>query len=270
MVVWLAMSASAVAHKTVSPQVGATKVNAKDELTYVWIPAGRFLMGCSSGDKECYDDEKPAHAVTISEGFWIGQTLVTQAAYRRVAGRRPSHFRGEQLPVETVSWSEGRGYCRRVGMRLPTEAEWEYAARAGSQAPKYGDLDAIAWYAGDSGPRPVDGGALYQADPKNYENDLIAKGNQTHVVGRKQPNAWKLYDMQGDVWEWTADWYDKGYFAHSALRDPTGPAHGVERAVRGGAWDDDARNNRVSNRLSLKPSSRNFYTGFRCVGVGAR
>jgi formylglycine-generating enzyme required for sulfatase activity len=261
----MSLAGAAATHETESPQAGATKVNAKDGLIYVWIPAGSFVMGCSPGDTECYEDEKPAHTVTISKGFWIGQTLVTQAAYERVKGRRPSHFTGDQLPVETVNWSEARTYCQSVGMRLPTEAEWEYAARAGSLASRYGDLDAIAWYAGDSGPAPVDGAALYRTDPKNYENDLIAKGNRTHPVGRKQPNSWALYDMQGDVWEWTADWYDKGYYAHSTLRDPTGPARGVKRALGGGAWDDDARNNRVSNRYSLKPASRNFYTGFRCV-----
>jgi formylglycine-generating enzyme len=248
------------------PQEGAVKVNAKDGVTYVWIGAGTFTMGCSPGDNECFDDEKPAHTVTISKGFWIGQTLVTQAAYRRVIGAGPSRFKGEQLPVETVSWNEAQGYCRRVGMRLPTEAEWEYAARAGSTGPRYGDLEAIAWYSGNSGPQPIDGSALFRSDPKNYENNLIAAGNQTHIVGRKQPNAWKLYDMLGNVWEWTADWFDKEYYTHSETRDPTGPSNGTYRALGGGAWDDDARNTRVSNRYWLAPDTRAFYTGFRCVG----
>jgi formylglycine-generating enzyme required for sulfatase activity len=224
------------------------------------------MMGCSPGDNECFDDEKPAHTVTISKGFWIGQTLVTQAAYQRVIGARPSRFKGEQLPVEMVSWDEAQGYCRSVRMRLPTEAEWEYAARAGSKGPRYGDLEAIAWYSGNSGPQPIDGGALFRSDPKNYENNLIARGNQTHAVGQKQPNAWKLYDMLGNVWEWTADWFDKDYYAYSEKRDPTGPSHGAYRALGGGAWDDDARNTRVSNRYWLTPDTRAFYTGFRCVG----
>jgi len=250
-----------------TPSAGAMKVNPKDGLTYVWILAGTFRMGCSPGDNECFDDEKPAREVTISQGFWIGQTLVTQAAYKRVVGVNPSRFKGEQLPVETVSWDDARNYCRTVGMlRLPTEAESEYAARAGSTGARYGDLDAIAWYTGNSGPQAVDGSALYRSDPKNYEDNLIAKGNQTHPVGQKQANAWQLYDMLGNVWEWTADWFDKNYYAHSEARDSKGPSSATERAVRGGAWDDNARNNRVSNRYSLKPGTRNFYTGFRCVG----
>lgn len=242
------------------------KVNAKDGLTYVWIPAGTFRMGCSPDDHECFDDEKPVHRVAISKGFWMGQTLVTQAAYARIIGASPSRFKGEHLPVETVSWDEAKTYCRKLEMRLPTEAEWEYAARAGSTATRYGDLQAVAWYAGNSGPKFVDGRALYQNDPKNYEEKLIARGNQTHVVGQKQPNAWGLYDMLGNVWEWTADWFDKNYYAHSETVDPKGPSHGEYRTVRGGAWDEDPKNVRLSGHYWLPPDSRTFYTGFRCVG----
>jgi formylglycine-generating enzyme required for sulfatase activity len=191
--------------------------------------------------------------------------LVTQTAYKRVTGSDPSYFKGEQMPVEMVGWNDAQDYCRVLGMRLPTEAEWEYAARAGSTMARYGDLDAIAWYTGTSGPRPVDGAALYQTDPKNYEDNLIVKGNQPQPVRRKQANAWQLYDMLGNVWEWTSDWFDKNYYAHSAMRDPTGPISGTNRALRGGAWDDNARNIRSSNRYSLAPDSRKFYAGFRCV-----
>ena len=249
-----------------TPSAGKMKVNAKDHLTYIWIPAGTFTMGCSSDHNECFEDEKPAHEVTITKGFWIGQTLVTQSAYKRVVGLNPSRFKGEQLPVETVSWDDAENYCKRVGMRLPTEAEWEYAARAGSTGARYGNLGDIAWYAGNSGPQRVDGTRLYQSDPKNYEENLIAKGNQTHAVSEKQANAWQLYDMLGNVWEWTADWFDKTYYAHSTAHDPTGPLSGTYRALRGGAWDDNERNIRLSNRYSLAPNSRNFYAGFRCVG----
>jgi len=249
-----------------APAAGTTRLNPKDGLTYVWIRGGMFAMGCSPEDNECFDDEKPSHEVTISKGFWIGQMLVTQAAYQKVAGVNPSRFKGEQLPVEMVSWEEARNYCRQVGMRLPTEAEWELAARAGAAGSRYGPLDAIAWYVGNSGPQPVDGAALYQSDPKNYEEILIAKGNRTHPVGQKQANAWGLYDVLGNVWEWTADWYEKNYYGSSGTHDPTGPAHANYRAVRGGAWDDNDRNIRLSNRYRLEPNTRTFYTGFRCVG----
>jgi len=106
------------------PKPGEVKVNAKDNLPYVWIPPGTFTMGCSPGDGECYDDEKPAHQVTITKGFWIGQTEVTQEAYQRVIGANSSHFRGDRLPVESVNWNEARAYCVAAGMRLPTEAGW--------------------------------------------------------------------------------------------------------------------------------------------------
>ncbi len=143
---------------------GTVRRNPSDGLPYVWIPAGEFQMGCSPGDSECQADEKPPHAVRISRGFWLGQTEVTQAAYEKLAGSNPSNFKGEERPVEQVSWDDARKYCEAAGGRLPTEAEWEYAARAGSTASRYGELDAIAWFSGNS-------------------------GNQTHPVKQKQPNA---------------------------------------------------------------------------------
>ena len=190
--------------------VGAMRawINPKDGLPYVSIEAGSFVMGCSGGDGQCDPDEKPAHRVTITRGFRIGATPVTQAAYQRVIGSNPSNFKGPQLPVETVSWDDARKYCSAVGMRLPTEAEWEYAARAGTTGARYGELDAIAWYGGNS-------------------------GSKTHDVGTKQPNAWGLYDMLGNVWQWTADWY--GPYAATAATDPAGAASGERRSLRGGS-----------------------------------
>ena len=165
------------------PVPGQKKTNPKDGLTYVWIPAGRFQMGCSSGDTECYNNEKPAKQVEIERGFWLGETEVTQAAYLRVMGQNPSQFRGADLPVEMVSWSDARTYCQNVGGRLPTEAEWEYAVRATSTTARYGKLDDVAWYANNSGSR-------------------------THPVGQKLPNRWNLRDMLGNVWEWTESDYN--------------------------------------------------------------
>ena len=248
------------------PSPGDTKVNPKDGLTYVWIPPGSFQMGCSPADSGCDGDEKPAHTVTITRGFWMGQTEVTQAAYQRVVGTNPSTFRGDRRPAEQVSWDDANAYCAAVGMRLPREAEWEYAARAGRRASRYGHLDAIAWYADNSGKQRIDSTALWQSDRSNYFTKVVANGNRTHEVGQKQPNAWGLYDMLGNVWEWVADWYDANYYSQSPSQRPSGPSSGQERTLRGGSWLDLARFSRVSNRLRSAPGNRNGIVGFRCVG----
>ena len=203
---------------------GEKWTNPKDGLIYVRVPAGSFTMGCSPGDTDCNDDEKPARRVTISSGFSIGQTPVTQEAYLRVTGKDPSNFKGAKLPVETVNWNEAQNYCRAVGMELPTETQWEYAARAGSKEARYGPLDAIAWYSGNS-------------------------GGTTHPVGLKRPNAWSLYDMLGNVWQWTASDYNS-----------------TTKTLRGGSWYFDPWLNRVSYRSSNVPALRDYYIGFRCVG----
>jgi sulfatase modifying factor 1 len=143
--------------------------------------------------------------------------------------------------VEQVNWEEARSYCQAVGMRLPTEAEWEYAARAGSTAARYNNLDEIAWYAGNS-------------------------ENQTHDVGQKEPNLWGLYDMLGNVWQWTADWYDPTYYEQRAGRNPRGPESGELRVLRGGSWNFNARSVRASSRNRLDPGERYINIGVRCVG----
>lgn len=205
-------------------RTGQTKVNPKDGLTYVWIRPGPFTMGCSPGDNECSDNEKPTHREAITTGFWMAQTPVTQQAYQRVTGVDPSHFKGPQLPVETVNWNEAKSYCEAVAMRLPTEAEWEYAARAGTTGSRYGDLDEVAWYDKNS-------------------------GNTTHPVGLRQPNAFGLYDMLGNVWQWTSDNYDAN-----------------TKVVRGGSWDFNSRSVRASDRGGVVPAYRNSDIGFRCAG----
>jgi formylglycine-generating enzyme required for sulfatase activity len=204
-----------------------TKVNPKDGLTYVWIPAGKFTMGCSPGDTGCADDETP-HEVTLSRGFWIGQTPVTQAAYERVRGINPSRFhKGGQLPAERVQWVGAQTYCRAIGMRLPTEQEYEYAARAGDPKETYGELDQIAWYKDNS-----------------Y--------GHTHEVATKEPNAWKLYDMLGNVWEYTSDPYHADNLNFVALR--------------GGSFTTKARSMRVSFRSFESAWMHSWIAGFRCVG----
>lgn len=161
-----------------------TVTHPKDGATYVWIEPGEFLMGCSAGDDMCFSDEaKPAKRTAIARGFYLKQTEVTQEEYEKLTGKNPSHFKGPNRPVEQVAWQEADGYCRALGLRLPTAAEWEYAARAGTQAARYGDLDRVAWYFGNS-------------------------GGQTHDVKGKDPNAWGLYDMLGNASEWTSTDYD--------------------------------------------------------------
>jgi Sulfatase-modifying factor enzyme 1/TIR domain len=191
-----------------------TRTNPIDGMIYVFIPPGEFVMGCSPGDRECFDDEKPRRTVKIAHGLWLGQTPVTQAAWETVMHDNPSHFKGDQLPVESVNWAEAVDYCKAVGGRLPTEKEWEYVARAGTTGSHYGSLDGIAWHGRNSG--------------------------KTQPVGLKQANDFGLYDMLGNVFEWTT----------------TG-----RKVVRGGSW---AAAPRVGARYGMVPSKRND-VGFRCV-----
>jgi sulfatase modifying factor 1 len=250
---------------------GSIAVNPVDGQTYVWAPPGRFEMGCSPGDGECANDESPRHAVAISEGFWIGQTEVTRGAYRRFAGPSkmppaPGFPQQDDHPVVNVTWDDARAYCQWAGGRLPAEAEWEYAARAGSEHVRYGPLEEIAWYADNAGRTPLDGTRLFATDQKNYWKRLGENGNQPHPVGGKRPNAWGLYDMLGNVWEWCADWYAADYYQGSPERDPRGPERGEYRLLRGGAWVSIPRDARVSLRYHwLRPVGRDDGVGFRCV-----
>ena len=219
---------------------GTAKVNPKDGQTYVWIPPGAFQMGCSAGDADCNGSEKPAHPVTITKGFWVGQTEVTEAAYRQVTGANPSR-NGDRRPVVNVNWDEANAYCSAIGMHLPTEAQWEYAARGGTTSPYYGDLETIAWF--------------HKSSPGDW-----------HDVAQKQPNAWKLYDMLGNVEEWTGDFYDGDYYGKSPSQDPTGPSSGERRAIRDNSWYSGASGFRVSSRDNDVPAQRRPGYGFRCAG----
>ena len=213
------------------------------------IPAGEFMMGASPGDSKADDDEKPVHRVEITKPFYIGIFPVTQEQYERVMGENPSDFKGSNRPVESVSWDDAQEFCRKLGQmtgesyRLPTEAEWEYAARVGSATEfHWGDEvdDDYVWYDGNS-------------------------GDETHPVGQKRPNAWGLYDMSGNVWEWCADWYGANYYRNSPLRDPKGPSFGNARVVRGGSWLHLAWSMRSANRYRFTPDHRNYFVGFRIV-----
>ena len=202
-----------------------TKVNPKDGLTYVWIPSGSYLFGCSAGDQECFAWEK--HPVRVSvHGFWIGQTEVTQEAYEKVTGRNPSLYQGAHRPVDRVGWNNAQKYCESVGMRLPTEKEWEYAARGGTSSPRYGPLNDIAWYDGNS-------------------------ADQTHPVAQKLPNAYGLYDTLGNVWEWVQDTYE---------------SERGEKMLRGDSFYNPTRQVRVSDRLWALPTTAHRDMGIRCAG----
>jgi formylglycine-generating enzyme required for sulfatase activity len=260
---------------------GATTINPKDRLTYVLVPPGTFQMGCSPGDSECDAEEKPAHQVTITKGFWMGQAEVTVGAYKRFAGATgremppEPNFSGrllnpgwgdEAMPIVDVTWDDAQAYCSWAGGRLPTEAEWEYAARAGSTAARYGDLDEIAWYGGNSGRQRLDSTRIWDEDHANYVKRLNENGNAMHEVGQKRANAFGLYDMLGNVWEWVNDWCDQNYYQNSLSQDPTGPTSGQYRVLRGGSWVLVPRYVRVSGRSWCNPAGRFNYFGFRCGG----
>ena len=219
--------------------------------TMIEVQGGTFTMGATAeqGD-DAEDRERPAHSVTLSS-FYIGQTEVTQALWEAVMGNNPSHFKGDSLPVEQVSWNDVQTFISSLNsltgrtFRLPTEAEWEYAARGGSKSRGYK-------YSGSNYVRHV---AWYDDNSRNKEQ----------AVGTKTPNELGLYDMSGNVWEWCQDWY--GAYSSSAQTNPTGPTSGECRVRRGGSWDDLAKYCRVSRRGNYMPIYSGYHLGFRLALV---
>ena len=216
-------------------------------MEFVSLPAGSFIMGCSPEDTACRDNEKPPHRVQISKPFRIQKYEVTQAQWLDVMEVNPSDVEGNDLPVHNVSWDDVQLFLLKLNARgdgfryrLPTEAEWEYAARADVTTAYSGSLDATAWYNKNS-------------------------GHQPHPVGTKQANAWEIHDMSGNVWEWVADWFGPSYYAATPAADPQGPASGQQHAVRGGSFSDNAEFARVSNRFGVTTGFGNYDLGFRCV-----
>ena len=209
------------------------------EFPFRWCPAGNFAMG----GRTRWHDSEPVHWVTLTHGFWMLETPVTQKMWQVVMGDTPSQRTGDALPVESVCWHDCNDFCetlRRRGMsvQLPTEAQWEYACRAGSEAPFVGELDEMAWYAANS-------------------------GGTIHAVGQKTPNAWGLHDMHGNVWEWCSDW-KKAYDASSSV-NPVGPKSGRTYVYRGGGWNSDAEGCQSTVRLGGTSSKRSDDLGFRVV-----
>ncbi len=227
------------------PRAGSLRQNPKDGLTYVWIPPSNF-----------------------TRGFWLGQTPVTVAAWQRyrAATNAPALLTEDSLhrntlneagpanaPVVFESWYQAQGFCQWSGFTLPSEAQWEYAARAGTTADRYGDPDAIAWFGDNSGNQPIDAAAWSRAagiDRSAYEQRLKDNGNFAHPVALKRPNAWNLYDMLGNVLEWTTDSADNG-----------------KKVIRGASWANTAADVRFSSRTAIDPNRQLTAVGFRCLAT---
>jgi formylglycine-generating enzyme required for sulfatase activity len=238
------------------------------------------MMGCAPGGEVCLDTEKPSHQVIISKGFWMGQTEVTVGAYKRFArgsGRsmppepalsgRPLNpeWGDEAMPIVNVTWYEAQAYCTWAGGRLPTEAEWEYAARAGSPVSDYGGLDEVAWYADNSGRERLDSTTIWNRESNNYSQRLTDNGNGMHEVAQKHANGFGLFDVLGNVWEWVNDWYDDKYYQNCPSQDPPGPSNGEFRILRGGSWLNSPSGVRVSIRFRNFPHARFSNHGLRCA-----
>lgn len=232
--------------------LAALEKNVLEELkkSMVFVKGGCYQMGDTFGDGNA--DEKPVHEVCVDD-FYIGKYEVTQKEWNAIMGNNPSEFKGcDSCPVESVSLNDAQEYINKLNSktgkkyRLPTEAEWEYAARSGGKNEKYAggnDIDSVAWY---------------------YKNS----GGKTHPVGQKKPNGLGIYDMSGNVWEWTNDWYDKNYYSSSPKNNPQGANGGQIPVLRGGSWSNVPRDSRAAFRYWGNPDYRSFsrdLVGFRCV-----
>lgn len=231
--------------------------NRVDRQEYVFLPAATFKMGCVPKDTRCAAPEKPQHRVKLSSGFWIGRTEVEISAYQRYAETEKKKMPAAPLwdrkwrlanhPMTQVNWEEAEAYCAWAGGRLPTEAEWEYAARAGAADQIY-PLD-------DENSRDK---ANFSGKKENDRYDYTAP------VRSFDPNAFGLFDLAGNVWEWVSDWYAEDYYAHAEPTDPKGPADGKSHVVRGGSWDSDPKEHlRISYRQTYPKGGNKV--GFRCV-----
>ena len=246
-----ANKAKANASKTATPKTVTPKPKPSTpsvsipfkEPEMVYVEGSSFQMGSND-----YDNEKPIHSVTLSS-FSIGKYEVTQALWRSVMGKNPSNFKGDNLPVEQVSWDDIQRFLQKLNAktgknyRLPTEAEWEYAARGGNKSNSFkfsgsNTVGDVAWYGSNS-------------------------DSKTHTVGGKTANELGIYDMSGNVWEWCSDRYDENYYKNSPSQNPKGATSGSSRVLRGGSWYTYAYNCRVANRLLNDPSIRDNLFGFR-------
>ena len=240
---------------------GRNRENRKDLLTYAWIPPGTFKMGCPPNDAQCMPDEKPQHEVKINKGFWMTRTEVTTGAYQRFTSdtghREPGKTQtnpklaGTDLPVTKVTWDDAKAYCEWAGGRLPTEAEWEYAARGGKAELKF------PW------------GNTFDAKLANsFKTDPKLKRPFIETVPVRKlgsGNGFDLFDMLGNAREWTGDFYFAAYSSPGPLTDPAGPKEGKDRVVRGGSFFESEKDLRLSARDQADPAKQDNATGFRCV-----
>ncbi|MBP6824286.1 MAG: formylglycine-generating enzyme family protein [Acidobacteria bacterium] len=260
--------------------------------SYAQIPLGNFLMGLPDNmpGVKLEERERPQHRVLISQAFEMGKHEVTQLQWEAVMGSNPSAFKGRELPVMNISWNDVQDFLKalqahdnRHTYRLPTEAEWEYAARAGSTGNFYGE-DFLPEKKEEPKKKnkkqkkePVASTintALNKGnveDPEKTLRDIAWFGgtalNRPHAVGKLKPNAWGIYDIQGNVWEWCQDWYDEKYYKDSPAKDPQGPLKGTTKVTRGCSWQAPAYLCRVTVRGYDLPNERNTLTGFRLVRV---
>ena len=252
------MTQEAVLLEFPEPAGLSIQANPRDGLEYARIPQGEFTMGCSPGDHDCSPDELPAHPVSISRDYWIGRTEVTQSAYRQFCAKTgrtcPAASDGSpaKQPQGGVSWADADAYCRWSGGRLPTEVEWEYAARGGQPDLRCPTANSIshddANYSGTGG-------------QDRWDSDS--------PVGSFAANGYGLFDMAGNLWEWCADWYSPEFYAASPKADPVGPANGATHVVRGGSWNNLAMRLRVSARFASDAATQLPTIGFRCVRESA-
>jgi formylglycine-generating enzyme len=230
------------------PEVHHPKVIGKDEM--VLIPAGEFFMG---SDDPYFTDpiERPQRLVSLYS-FLIDKYLVTEQQYRSVMGENPSYWIGSDLPVHNVSWNDAKQYCERLGKRLPTEAEWEKAAKGGrndkwSGTSDVGSLGEYAWI-----------------DDNNVPLDKRS-GSRPHPVGTKNPNGYGIYDMSGNLLEWVSDWYKHDYYKTAPKANPPGPEKGKMRVLRGGSWDSHVMEVKTTSRRAKPPEYKDWMIGFRCA-----
>jgi len=247
----LMLSATVLVMLAAMPAVGQERHDPVSGIDFVWVAEGCFQMGSPDSEAERDSNEGPVHEVCL-DGFWMGKYEVTQAQWEKVIGNNPSRFKGDTNPVEQVSWDDIQKFLQTLNTkagketyRLPTEAEWEYAAQAGTKTTySFGDdggkLGDYAWYVSNS-------------------------GGTTHPVGQLKPNALGLYDMHGNVWEWCQDWYDSGYYSKSPKENPQGPSSGDRRVSRAGSWYNDPNYCRSAHRTRGSPDFRAYAIGFRVV-----